>query len=197
MSTKPASFSKKRRMVYNLGEIRTMNTDLPEDVTDAIETVENYLENNTNYNPEKFPSLTFNEENNLEETLDSELLGSGRHRSTYAINDEYVIKVGKSIANRKEVEAYNNIPDDVKKYLCPMVEHCENFRWVVMRRVDEVYEHCYNNDYPPSYLSDKMTENDIDMSDVIGKNVGRLGHRLVIIDYAEYNGSVCLADRKN
>lgn len=65
-----------------------------------------------------------------------EYLGEGAGRIIYAIDDIYVIKLSKFRGGYRQCETenyiYNNINEDLKRYLCPVVWYNEDM--VIMRR---------------------------------------------------------------
>ena len=126
----------------------------------------------------------------LKDKIRLPFIASGRHRHTFELSDEYVLKVGNPPSNEKEVNAWESVPEDVKKYFCPVVDYAEDYTWVVMRRADDIRnfsdlskDQCCDIEME---LEQKMMENNVIIYDVITKNIGMLDDEPVIIDYAEF-----------
>ncbi|UBF23260.1 hypothetical protein M1M34_gp073 [Haloarcula tailed virus 2] len=115
-----------------------------------------------------------------------EELGSGRHRMTLALDDDYVVKVGRPDKNKQEIDAWNSAPNEEKRsVLCPIVDwDRENYRWLVMKRAE--FPCRDERRMAKTAVRDFMDEHDIVMYDVIPKNVGFVDGEPVVLDYAEF-----------
>jgi hypothetical protein len=89
-------------------------------------------------NKEKKSVLLKKANNTLQ--LKYQMIGAGKHRVVYDLNNGFVLKVVISLrgiqCNSTEVQFYTQSPDDIKKYLCPVKEYGHG--WIIMQKVDKI-----------------------------------------------------------
>lgn len=85
-------------------------------------------------NTELFEKIFLMSKTDIERNYD--YLGEGAGRKVYAINKRYVIKLSKSKGGDKQCEMedyiFNNAPQYLKKYLCPVVYYKDDM--IIMKR---------------------------------------------------------------
>jgi len=124
------------------------------------------------------------------------LLGAGKHRAVFDLEDGSILKVAKvakGIAcNAREEDLFRRSPSGLRKHLCPIVE--AGHGWLVMKRVtDRVPKKKKFERQLRRILERFFFEEGLRISDIVGRNNGRpkrgnirlhRGKRIVLIDYA-------------
>ena len=123
-------------------------------------------------------------------------IGQGIARKVYAINDNYVLKLAKGLdgyyQNNVENHVYNNIEEDLLKYLCPIVAFSP--RIIIMKRAIPLSKLSHSKKVNINSLrKDKNALSDLNYmvnkfylypDDIVSTGSwGKLGDKYVLVDY--------------
>jgi hypothetical protein len=132
--------------------------------------------------------------------LNYHIIGGGKHRIVFDLNNEYVLKVAISewglLSNENEFVFYHHCTDHLRKYLCPAVELGRG--WLIMKKMLIKVPEDEESHKKLSLLEAKFVENGIIPGDVRRKKVKPGGIKrgnlalsdegeIVIIDYGNFS----------
>lgn len=110
-----------------------------------------------------------------------EILGSGCERTALALCPLHILKVDRygstDSQTTDEVRLYVGASKNLRKLLCPIYAYSSDYSWTLNRRAKPVT----TDEYYDSGIQDKAGAFGID--DVYTGNVGRIGKRVVVLDY--------------
>jgi hypothetical protein len=122
--------------------------------------------------------------------LNYKVIGNGKHRIVYDLNNGYVLKVAITnwgVENNKtEFDMYTNCPRQLRNNLCPVKEHGEG--WIIMNKVDT------NTPVDSKYkkklrqLKKEFIENGINPKDMWRENLALSEEmEIIVIDYGNFH----------
>lgn len=130
-------------------------------------------------------------------SLSLEVVGYGKHRVVYDLNNGFVLKVAITLKgirnNRNEAKLYERTKSHLKKHLAKVIESGRG--WIIMEKVDGVVEDTLENRYRVSLLqaafrNERILPDDIFNKDKISLKTKNLrmskDGQIVVIDYGNF-----------
>jgi len=120
--------------------------------------------------------------------LNYQILGSGKTRIVYDLDNGYVLKVAISKrglkSNQTEFHLYNGYSDRIRKYLCPVIESGEG--WIIMKKMNRMVEltERYKDKLPR--IKRKFKRAGVTARSLRSKNLAVYRHRIKVIDYGSF-----------
>jgi hypothetical protein len=121
--------------------------------------------------------------------LKYEIIGNGKNRIVYDLENGYVLKVALNNwgmkSNKKEYKLFNNSPSQLRKYLCPVMEFGNG--WIIMEKMTEKVPTDNEYDIKFSQFIKVFKENGIEPRDIKDKNLALSENgEFVAIDYGNF-----------
>jgi len=120
--------------------------------------------------------------------LEHKMIGNGRNRIVYDLNNGYVLKVALTEwgiqSNKTEFKIYNHCPVDLREHLCLVKE--DGHGWIIMKKMEiEVPDEIYNKEL--TQLKNKFLAAGIKPKDMWKSNM-RLSKKgkITVVDYGNF-----------
>ena len=122
--------------------------------------------------------------------LNYEIIGHGLNRIVYDLNNGYVLKIAISavglMSNENEYDVYHNCDDEIKRYLCPVIE--KGYGWIIMKKMKSKLSHAIKESPKLIKLELKFIRHGILPVDLRFANVAYTEeNEMVVIDYGLFS----------
>ena len=120
------------------------------------------------------------------------VIGSGKHRIVYDLENGYVLKVAKAdsgiVGNDRETSLYFGVSPPLQKHLCKIVDYGHG--WLVMEKLDRQIPKGDSHKKQLDQIASRFSQLRIKLSDLKRANLRYNDDKdVVIVDYANYKSA--------
>ncbi|UVI28641.1 hypothetical protein [Paenibacillus spongiae] len=117
------------------------------------------------------------------------VIGSGKTRIVYDLENGYVVKVALSkkglTSNQKELHLYNRCSRRLRKHLCPVIEYGNG--WIIMKKISRIEKLTEEYEKKLPRLRKKFLKEGIEARSLRSKNLAiSSDNRIIVIDYGSF-----------
>jgi len=118
------------------------------------------------------------------------VVGSGKHRIVYDLENGCVLKVAKAVSgivgNTREIKLYFDGPPSLQKHLCKIVDHGRG--WIIMEKLDRQIPKGDDHKKQLKKIVSRFSQSRIELSDLKRANLRYNDDKdVIIVDYANYD----------
>jgi hypothetical protein len=120
--------------------------------------------------------------------LKYKILGYGKTRIVYDLENGYVLKVAISIrgleSNEIEFHLYNGYSAKIRKYLCPVIDSGDG--WIIMQKMQQMLALTEEYEKKLPRIRRRFKKEGVIARSLRSKNLAVSNNRIIVIDYGSF-----------